>query len=125
MVSNKGEINTRLKGFIGYNFQTTKSGIAYIVLNKETIKSLNVDYNYASAMVNTLSGMKGYPVWCSFAESENGLVRVELRSKNFNVQQIAIKFNGGGHLKASGCKLENINDYKKVIEALEDMLRGE
>lgn len=112
------EVSNRAKGYISYNFKTTSNGVAYIVLTKEILHELKIDYNYASTMVNCLSSMKGYPVWASFAESDSGEVRVELRSKKYNVQQVALQFGGGGHLNASGCKLMDINDYSKVVDVL-------
>ena len=66
--------------------------------------------------------MKEYPIWVSFAESEEGLVRVELRSKKFNVQQVATLFNGGGHLNASGCRLANINECMDVIYKINELM---
>lgn len=116
------DISTKAKGYIMYNFKASQHGVAYIVLNKETLKDLNIDYNYASTMVNCLSGMKGYPIWVSFAENEDGVTRVELRSKKYNVQEVAIQFGGGGHQKASGCRLEDINDYEKVVDALDKII---
>ena len=59
-----------------------------------------------------------------FSESESGLVRVEFRSKDINVQEIASKFGGGGHLHASGCRLDALEDYKYVLEALDKAARG-
>ena len=116
------EIATRAKGYIAYNFKKTNAGVAYIVLNKETLHSLNIDFNYAAGMVNSLSGMKEFPIWALFAESDEGLVRVELRAKKYNVQQVAVKFGGGGHLQASGLRLQNVDDYIKVIEELDKLL---
>ena len=115
------ETLTRAKGYISYNFKSYKN-IAYIILDKKTLKKLNINYNYASSLVNCLSLMKEYPVWVSFAESEEGLVRVELRSKKFNVQQVATLFNGGGHLNASGCRLANINECMDVIYKINELM---
>lgn len=114
------EITNRAKGYISYSFKTFKN-IAYIVLDKSTLSELNIDYNFASTMVNCLSMMKGYPIWVTFAESNEGLVRVELRSKNYNVQKVAVLFGGGGHLNASGCRLTNINDYQLVLNELANL----
>ena len=118
------EVSTRAKGYISYNF-VAKENIAYLILDKETIHSLNIDFNYAASMVNVLSGMKGYPIWALFCESDEGLVRVELRSKTYNVQEVAIKFGGGGHLKASGCRLQSISECQKVIDVLLQISKGE
>ena len=77
-----------------------------------------MDANYASTMVNCLSLMKEYPIWVMFSENEDGLVRVELRAKKYNVQQVATLFGGGGHLNASGCRLKSINEYQNVLDEL-------
>lgn len=111
------ERSTRAKGYISYSFKTYKR-IAYIVLDKKTLKELNMDANYASTMVNCLSLMKEYPIWVMFSENEDGLVRVELRAKKYNVQQVATLFGGGGHLNASGCRLKSINEYQNVLDEL-------
>ena len=66
--------------------------------------------------------MKEYPVWVSFAENEDGLIRVEMRSKSFDVQQVAILYNGGGHLNASGCRLSNINECMNLIYKIDELM---
>lgn len=116
------ELSTRAKGYISYNFKSYK-GVAYIILTKDELRSLNIDYNYSSTMINCLSMMKGYPIWCMFSESEDGLIRVEIRSKNYNVQQVAVIFGGGGHLNASGCRLHNLEDCQKVIDELANLIK--
>ena len=85
---------------------------------------MQVDFNYASTLVNCLALMKEYPVWASFAESEEGLVRVELRSKTLNVQKVATYFGGGGHYNASGCRLKDIKDHEKVVYKLSELIEG-
>lgn len=114
------EKNTRIKGYISYNFKTD-GGVAYIILDKDTIRQLGTDYNAVSMHINCLSSMKGYPIWVTFAESEEGLIRVELRSKIYNVQQVAILFGGGGHQKASGCRVHSIKECYQVIEELKKL----
>lgn len=115
------EIATRVKGYISYHFSTYQ-GVAYIVLDKVTLRKLHADFNYASTMVNALSLMKGFPVWASFCESEEGIVRVELRSKNLNVQKVATIFGGGGHYNASGCRLKKLKDHEKVVKELAKLI---
>jgi phosphoesterase RecJ-like protein len=117
------EKNTRIKGYISYNFKTD-GGIAYIILDKNTLKELGTDYNSVSMHVNCLSSMKGYPIWVTFAESDEGLIRVELRSKIYNVQQVATLFGGGGHQKASGCRLHSIGECYQLISELKKIIKG-
>ncbi|MCL2039131.1 MAG: bifunctional oligoribonuclease/PAP phosphatase NrnA [Bacteroidetes bacterium] len=61
--------------------------------------------------------VKNVKVAILIREYDDGL-RVSLRSKqNINIEPIAKKFNGGGHLNAAGCKLNNISteDAKKLL----------
>ena len=114
----------KLKGYIFSNYCKTKENIAYLVLPKEDLKRLNIDYNLAASQVNSIANIKGCPAWVFFSESESGLVRVELRSKDIDVQEIACKFGGGGHLHASGCRLDALEDYKYVLNALDKKVKG-
>ena len=114
-------IQTKAKGYISYNFEV-KDKVAYIVLRKETLKLLNVDYNLASTMVNCMANLENIEAWVSFSESDEGRTRVEIRSKNVDVQQVAVFFNGGGHKNASGCSLNDINDYIKVVDKLNEVI---
>ena len=114
----------RLKGFIFTNYRKTKENVAYLILSKEDLRKLNVDYNLGASQVNSIANIKGCPAWVFFSESESGLVRVEFRSKDINVQEIASKFGGGGHHHASGCRLDALEDYKYVLEALDKAVRG-
>lgn len=113
----------RFKGYVYSHYQKTKENVAYLTLPKEVLHSLDVDFNLAASQVNSIANIKGSPAWVFFSESDSGLVRVELRSKGVNVQQCAAKFNGGGHLHASGCRLDNLEDYKYVLQVLDKMVK--
>ena len=59
-------------------------------------------------------------------ESDDGRVFVSLRSKTeANVQKIAAKFGGGGHVKAAGCTVsgkswqEVYEDFKNAAEEIQ------
>ncbi len=109
----------RLKGYIYSHYRKTEKNIAYLVLPKEDLKALDVDFNLAASQVNSIANIKGCPAWVFFSESESGIVRVEFRSKDLNVQECAAKFGGGGHLHASGCRLDALEDYRCVLEVLD------
>ena len=115
----------RFKGYVYSHYQKTKENIAYLTLPKEVLHELDVDFNLAASQVNSIANIKGSPAWVFFSESDSGMVRVELRSKSINVQQCAAKFNGGGHLHASGCKLDNLEDHKYVLQVLDRMAKEE
>ena len=71
-----------------------------------------------------IAQIENYPIWISFAESDEGTVRVEIRStREYNINPLAVMFNGGGHHQASGCKLDNIEDYIKVVKEAQNCER--
>lgn len=113
----------RVKGYIYSNYIKTDEGLIYLCLPKEDLHKLGIDFNTGASQVNSLSNIKGYPVWVFFSESDSGEVRVEFRSKDLDVQKIAAFFGGGGHLHASGCKLSSLEEHKYVVEAINKALR--
>ena len=45
--------------------------------------------------------------FAAFLKEKNGSVKVSMRAKSYgNVDKIAVKFGGGGHIKAAGCTLD-------------------
>ena len=112
----------RFRGYIYCNYKKTKNGVIYLTIPKEVVNEYGLDYNTCASLVNSVSGIKGSPIWVFFSEADNGLVRVEFRSKGVPVQPTAVKFGGGGHVQAAGCRLDTLEDYKYVVEELDRVL---
>lgn len=104
-------------GHFMLNYETYEN-VIYIIVDNPTLKAFNIAPNQGSMFVNTYAGIEGYDSWATFLIEENGAVFVELRSRSRNVQKVATTFGGGGHLKASGCRLENRAKIDDVIQAL-------
>lgn len=110
------------KGYILTHYNKSENGVISLIFDKETLKKLNFSTNEASNMVNLVGNIKGYPVWCSFAEYENGSVRVEIRSNGPAIQPVAAAIGGGGHMYASGATIPSLDmEYiNKIIKMLDD-----
>ncbi|ALD66105.1 DHH family phosphoesterase [Spiroplasma cantharicola] len=106
----------RLKGYILSNYKISKEKIAYIILTKEVMQGFNIDdNNKISLWVNILGEIKDATAWVFFTQGKD-FIRVEFRSNKCNVRDIAVKFGGGGHINASGAKLESIDQCLEVIK---------
>lgn len=116
------EKDLKYKGFVYSNYQL-KEGVAYLKIPYSTCVKYEITPDYAASMVNMIADIKGYPIWATFAESENGIVRVELRSSGIPIQPIAVKYGGGGHLQASGCRLESMDMANDVINDLIQLVK--
>ena len=45
----------------------------------------------------------------------------ELRSSRYNINPIAVKYGGGGHMKASGATLKDRGQAMEMLQALDRM----
>lgn len=108
----------KTRGYFMSNYETYHS-VLYIALDYKTINEFGLKATDGSAFVNTYGNYDGYPVWATFFSDENGMVFCELRSKSKNVQKVAKAFGGGGHLKASGCRLSSSAEIPALLAALD------
>lgn len=117
----------RLRSMFTLKFNLTNNNVAYIMTTKDELKEYGVDFFTASrGMVNTMSGIKGIDIWVNFTEDENNNVVVaEIRSTKYNINQIATKYGGGGHLLASGASLKNFEEAKNMLDDLDKLVEVE
>lgn len=105
-------------GFV-LDIRFTKNNVAYIYSDRKKVDSLGVsDFTVSRGMVNVMAEIRGVDVWVNFTESTDGTVLAELRSRNLDINKIAVKYGGGGHLKASGASLK---DKAQAMEMLADL----
>ncbi|AIA29655.1 DHH family phosphoesterase [Mycoplasmopsis californica] len=101
----------------------TKGQVAYIQVDYKTTIALGKKPN-DMARPNLIGNIKGYPLWVSFNEEEDNRIRVEYRSNGPIVRNVAIKWGGGGHDRASGSMICSFDDVDKVIDDCnEEVLR--
>lgn len=113
----------KLRANMVLSFKTSPKSVAYLINTQEDIKKYNTDlFTISRGMVNVMSGIKGIDVWANFTEDESGKIICEFRSTKYNVNQVAVKYGGGGHKFASGATIENSNIINNVITDLENLL---
>ncbi len=112
---------TRFKGYVLQNYQKTVNGVAYIEITHELIDEYGVTLEEASSLVNELGVFEDCPVWALLAEYEEKEVRARLRSKGPAVNEVANRFDGGGHKLASGANLGTWERAKDLLAALDEL----
>lgn len=99
--------------------QLAGDGVAYITTTRDELQRLNergIDsFTISRGMVGTMSDIRGVDSWVNFTETEQGVL-CELRSKKYNINPIATKYGGGGHAKASGATVPDIDTAMKMVE---------
>ena len=94
--------------------------VAYIVTTKDELNKLiaekGVDsFAISRGMVGTMSDIRGVDSWVNFTETQEGVL-CELRSKKYNINPIAVKYGGGGHAKASGATVPDLDTAMRMVE---------
>lgn len=120
--------NVRLRAYFMLNFKTTQNQVAYMKNTKEDVESSQADFfTISRGMVNTMAGIKGIHIWANFTwDNKNQGIVAELRSNKYNINQIAVKYGGGGHKLASGATLSSWEDVDKMLTDLDQLsLEGE
>ena len=112
----------RLKGYILQHFSLSPSGMSSIKLTKEILEEYHIDPMESGALVGTLGNIEGMKAWAVFIEEEN-LIRVRLRSKGPVINDLAAKYNGGGHPMASGASVYSWEETDQVIQDLEQVCK--
>ena len=132
---NYSENRLRLMGFVLYEklVYLPEYNASYYALTKEDLRRFHFIKGDAEGLVNIPQQIKGLRLSISLREDteKNNLVWVSLRSvDDFPCNQMAEQFfNGGGHLNASGGRLnctidEAVETVKCAIAAFADLLKG-
>lgn len=108
--------------FILNNYQY-QDGIAYYILKDEDLKMLNISREKGSNFVNLLSGIEEFKVWMAITQNvvDNNW-RVSIRSRDVAVNEVAAKYNGGGHMLASGAKLRDLSELSNLLNDLKERI---
>ncbi|KPB05418.1 DHH family phosphoesterase [Bacillus sp. CHD6a] len=118
----------KLSGFVLENFSMHENGIASMKITPDILQRYNALPSEASQLVGMLGNIEGVKAWAFFIE-EADQIRVRLRSKETIVNEIAKKYNGGGHPLASGASIYKWEEADHVladlIEASRAQLQGE
>lgn len=115
------EAYVKYQALLVSKFKRTKNNVIYCFADFPDYNQFGLKFEQISKNVNVIGNIKGCPIWCLFTREENGNIRVEFRSNGINVQKIALKYGGGGHLCAAGARLLNQPDFSLAMKVVEDL----
>ncbi len=103
----------------------TDHGVAFIYTTREEMAALGADlFSISRGMVSVMSDIRGVDIWVNFTEAEQGVL-CELRSSRYNINPVAVKYGGGGHMKASGATLKTKEEAMQMLDDLDKMAEEE
>ena len=102
----KSEEQIRAEGFTASKIKTALGGrIAYAVISKQDRESLSLEPQHFETAIDIVRSLLGAEIAFVIKEGDSGEYKASLRSVGANVAEIAKKFSGGGHIRASGCSV--------------------
>ncbi len=99
--------------------------ISCITITRAMLREAGATAEDTHDIVNLGRNIQSVEVALLFRETDNG-IKVSLRSKtSLNVNEIAVRFGGGGHLRAAGCTIKGSMEEakKQVFEAVRKALK--
>ncbi len=100
-------------------------GLLYAVITRDDLLRLDVKPGIAKEHINVLGQVSDYTIWAMFIEQEeDGLVvyNGSIRSREVTVNDIAKRYNGGGHRLATAVKKLDRSSITQVISDLKERL---
>ena len=97
--------------------------IAAVTVSKKMLEDAAAQWEHTEGFVEFPRSIEGVQVAVFFSEIAEGLYKVSLRSKGrFNVEQVAGKFGGGGHINAAACRIQGDGDTvkRKLFDAIKN-----
>ena len=114
----------KLKAQFTLKIQFTEHNAAYIYTTSDELNSYNKDiFSISRGMVNTMADITGVDAWVNFTETPDGIL-CEIRSSSLNINPIAVKYGGGGHMKASGATLPDKETAMALLADLDSLVGG-
>lgn len=111
----------RLRAKYTLKIRLTPKNTAYIITTKQELAESGADeFTISRGMVGVMSDIKGVDSWVNFTETDKGVL-CELRSKKYNINPVAVKYGGGGHAKASGATVADLETAMQMLNDLDKL----
>ena len=109
----------RFQSYVINNLILTDEGFGYIKLDQDILDEYGIDVSTATNVVNNLTYIENMYAWAIFAyDKNNDNVRGSIRSRGPIINEVASKYNGGGHIYASGVRLKDFKMADLIIDDL-------
>lgn len=110
----------KFEAYIIDNMTITENGLGYLVIDNNVIEHLGLDNSVGSVVINRFNFIKELLCWCFVTYDErNEIYKVNIRSRGPVINEVASKYNGGGHNYASGARITKQSDIPKLIADLD------
>ena len=104
------------------NVKITPNGVAYYYVTEDVKKEFELSEEEASMGVDFMNSIKGSPIWLLFVQQQ-GSTRVRLRSRFITLNELAGRYNGGGHANACGATVYTDAQMQALIDEADQLIK--
>lgn len=118
------ELAIKLNGYILNNYKKTDHGVIYFVMPYDKVKMYGEDTRGIANNIRYLCNIKGYDIAVAFVEFQDHRMVMEFRSPCYNIQKLAAKYGGGGHIHASGLTISEFSEdnIKMILDECDQII---
>ncbi|WP_369016462.1 bifunctional oligoribonuclease/PAP phosphatase NrnA [Metamycoplasma hominis] len=117
-LSKRTLFDININTYISQNMKIANDVVSFYFPLSEQIK-LGIKDPLKANRPFVLGSIDNTKAWVFFTEEKPGQIRCEFRSNGCNVRNVAIKWGGGGHIRASGAQISDPNLIPTIIKDLE------
>lgn len=115
----------RFHGYLAEHLNLTENGLAYVKITPEILKEYGVDNGTPSNMINDFNYIKEVLAWIFVTYDEaHDIFKVNIRSRGPIINEVALKYNGGGHKFASGARCKTESEINNLLKDLDKVCKN-
>ena len=112
----------KFQAYVLQNMQITPHGVVWLHVDKAMQQQFALTSEQASEAVSYLKYIKGCIAQLAFIDMPDGTIRVRLRSRFMAINELAEKYNGGGHQCTCGATIYDVADIEKMLNDADEMV---
>ena len=114
-------VEEKFRAYLVNNIKISENKFGYVFVDADVLKKYGVEPTIVSNQVNNFYFIKELICWMFVVFDErNNIYKANIRSRGPVINEIASKYNGGGHKFASGCRNEDYKIMEKLAKDLDD-----
>ena len=118
-------VEEKFRAFLINHIEISDNHFGFIYVSAEDLKKYNVEATIVSNQVNDFYFIKELLCWMFVVYDErNEIYKANIRSRGPVINEVASKYNGGGHKFASGCRSKDYKVMEDLAKDLDDVCKA-
>ncbi len=110
----------KFRAYLINNIEISENKFGFIFVPSEDLKTFDVESTSVSNQVNDFYFIKELMCWMFVVYDErNDIYKANIRSRGPVINEVAAKYNGGGHKFASGCRTKDFQVIENLAKDLD------